>query len=222
MAKKSTNVRFLKFAFGLAERVAPPIGTALLNRIWFRIPVVPEKVRRPRGELPVPTPFEVGTLRGQSYGEGPTIYLVHGWGGWGLQLAAYIQPLVDLGFRVVTYDAPSHGDSGRGDEGTHASTLLEIADALTAVVAAQGPAYGVIAHSAGATATALALRDGVEAERLVFVATASDFSVNLDQMQAFLGIGPRTRAGFERRFEARFGPMDRSTMPSGWSAAFCL
>jgi pimeloyl-ACP methyl ester carboxylesterase len=27
-------------------------------------------------------------------------------------------------------------------------------------------------------------------------------------MQAFLGFGPRIRAGFLRRFEARFGPMD--------------
>lgn len=212
MAKKSTNVRLLNLVFGLSERLAPPVGTALLNRLWFRIPAVPEKARRPRGELPTPTPFEVGTLRGLSYGEGPTVYLVHGWGGWGLQLAAYIQPLVDLGFRVVTYDAPSHGDSAPGPEGSSASTLLEIADALTAVVAAQGPAYGVIAHSAGATATALALRDGLEVERLVFVAAATDFAVTLDQMQAVLGFGPRVRRGFERRFEARFGPMSSFRM----------
>ncbi|MFG1624985.1 alpha/beta fold hydrolase [Kribbella sp. NPDC049227] len=212
MAQKSTNVRLLNRVFELSERFAPPVGTALLNRLWFRIPAVPEKARRPRGELPTPTPFEVGTLRGLSYGEGPAVYLVHGWGGWGLQLAAYIQPLVDQGFRVVTYDAPSHGQSAPGPEGSSSSTLLEIADALTAVVAAHGPAYGVIAHSAGATATALALRDGLEVERLVFVAAATDFAVTLDQMQAVLGFGPRIRRGFERRFQARFGPMSSFRM----------
>ncbi|MEI8407883.1 MULTISPECIES: alpha/beta fold hydrolase [unclassified Kribbella] len=213
-AKKSTNVRSLNLTFGLLERVAPTVGTGILNRLWFRVPAVPAATRRPRGELPAPTPFEVGTIRGQSYGEGPAIYLVHGWGGWGLQLAAHIQPLVDAGFRVIAYDAPSHGDSAPGREGKGSSTLLELADALKAVVAAQGPAYGVVAHSLGAPATALAMRDGLDVERVVFIATATDFTETLDQMEAFLGFGPRIRAGFLRRFEARFGPMDSFRMES--------
>lgn len=207
-AKKSTNVRSLILAFGVLERLAPAAGTALLNRLWFQVPVVPEKVRRPRAELPAATPFQIGAIRGQSYGDGPAIYLVHGWGGWGLQLAAHIQPLVDAGFRVIAYDAPSHGDSGPGREGKRASTLLELADALKAVVAAQGPAYGVVAHSLGAPATALAMRDGLDVERVVFIAAATDFTDWLDRLQAMLGFGPRIRAGFLRRFEARFGPMD--------------
>lgn len=217
-AKKSTNVRTLNLAFTALERVAPALGTRLLYRLWFRVPVVPAHARRPRGEPPAATPFEIphegGIVRGTSYGEGPAIYLVHGWGGWGLQLAAYIQPLVDEGFRVITYDAPSHGDSSPGREGKGSATLFELADALTAVVAAQGPAYGVIAHSLGAPATALALRDGLAVRRIVFVATATDFAENLDQLQAFLGFGPRIRAGFARRFEARFGPMDGFRMSS--------
>jgi pimeloyl-ACP methyl ester carboxylesterase len=213
-AKKSTNVRSFNLAFGVLERIAPSAGVRILNRLWFRVPAVPSTIRRPRGELPEPTPFEVGTIRGQSYGEGPAIYLVHGWGGWGLQLAAHIQPLVDAGFRVIAYDAPSHGDSAPGREGKGSSTLLELADALKAVVAAQGPAYGVVAHSLGAPATALAMRDGLDVERVVFIATATDFTEKLDQMEAFLGFGPRIRAGFLRRFEARFGPMDSFRMGS--------
>jgi pimeloyl-ACP methyl ester carboxylesterase len=211
-AKKSTNVRSLNLAFGLLERIAPAVGVRILNHLWFRVPVVPPNVRRPRGELPAPTPFEVGGIRGQSYGEGPPIYLVHGWGGWGLQLAAHIQPLVDAGFRVIAYDAPSHGESAPGREGKGTSTLLELADALKAVVADQGPAYGVVAHSLGAPATALAMRDGLDLERVVFIATATDFTELLDQMEAALGFGPRIRAGFLRRFEARFGPMDSFRM----------
>jgi len=213
-AKKSTNVRSFSLAFRLLERVAPAIGARILDHLWFRVPAVPPKVRRPRGELPSSIPFEVGAIRGQSYGEGPPIYLVHGWGGWGLQLAAHVQPLVDAGFRVIAYDAPSHGDSAPGNEGKGAGTLLEMADALTAVVAAQGPAYGVVAHSLGAPATAVAMRDGLEVERVVFIATATDFTETLDQMEAFLGFGPRIRAGFLRRFEARFGPMDSFRMDS--------
>src|SRR5688572_16391660 len=40
----------------------------------------------------------------------PTILLVHGWEGRGAQLAAFIEPLVAKGFRVVTFDAPGHGE----------------------------------------------------------------------------------------------------------------
>ncbi|TDD13850.1 alpha/beta fold hydrolase [Kribbella turkmenica] len=121
---------------------------------------------------------------------------------------------VDAGSRVITYDAPSHGDSAPGGEGKGAGTLLELAATLRAVVAVQGPAYGVVAHSLGAPATALALRDGLRVERVVFIAAATDFTETLDQMQAFLGFGPRIRAGFLRRFEARFGPMESFRMDS--------
>jgi pimeloyl-ACP methyl ester carboxylesterase len=58
------------------------------------------------------------------------------------------------------------------------------------------------------------MRDGLDVERVVFIATATDFTETLDQMEAFLGFGPRIRAGFLRRFEARFGPMDSFRMES--------
>jgi pimeloyl-ACP methyl ester carboxylesterase len=209
-AKKSTNGRTL--AFAMLERVAPGIGAKLLDRIWFRLPSVSEKARRLRVELPEPIPFEVpfgeGTLHGKSYGDGPTIYLVHGWGGWGLQLAAYIPPLLADGFRVVAYDGPSHGGSSAGPEGPHRSTMPELADAFEAVVAAQGPAYGVIAHSLGAAAISQALKRGLRATKIVFLATATDFRPTLDLFQAYLGFGPRVRDRFLRRFARKFGPME--------------
>ncbi|WP_432947252.1 alpha/beta fold hydrolase [Kribbella sp. CA-253562] len=212
-AKKSTIVRFYAGVFPLLERVAPPVGAKLLDQLWFRLPTVPEKVRRPRVELPAATPFELpfegGLIRGQVYGDaGPLVYLVHGWGGWGLQLAAFVPPLVEAGFRVVAYDAPSHGDSAPGLQGKGRSTMPEIADAFQAVVADRGPAYGVIAHSLGAAAVTHALLHFAEPERVVFVAAATDFAVTLDAFQAAFGFGPRVRAGFLRRFARRFGPME--------------
>lgn len=211
--KKSTIVRFYATSFRILERVAPPLGARLLEQLWFRLPPVPEKVRRPRVDLPSGTPFEVpfeeGLIRGQVYGEqGPLVYLVHGWGGWGLQLAAFIPPLVGSGFQVVAYDAPSHGESAPGLEGKGRSTMPEIADAFQAVVADRGPAYGVIAHSLGAAATTHALLHFAEPERVVYLAAATDFADWMDGFQTAFGFGPRVRAGFLRRFARRFGPME--------------
>ena len=53
-------------------------------------------------------------------------------------------------------------------------TIPELADALAAVVAANGPAHAIIAHSLGATAAAYALARGLRAGRLVFVAPMAD------------------------------------------------
>lgn len=215
-AQKSTNGRTMqrrRQLFKLLERVAPAVGGRLLDSIWFTLPKVPEKARRLRVDLPEAVPFELpfenGVIRGRSWGDGPTVYLLHGWGGWGLQLAAFIPPLLADGFRVVTFDAPSHGASGPGREGAKRSTLPELADAFQAVVAAYGPAYGVVAHSLGAAALTLALKDGFSARRVVFLATATDFREGLAQYEEYLGFGPRIRERFLRRFTRRFGPMDR-------------
>jgi pimeloyl-ACP methyl ester carboxylesterase len=199
--------------FKLLERVAPAVGGRLLDTIWFTLPQVPEKARRLRVELPEAVPFELpfenGVIRGSSWGDGPTVYLLHGWGGWGLQLAGFVPPLLAGGFRVVAFDAPSHGVSGPGREGPKRSSLPELADAFGAVVGAFGPAYGVVAHSLGAAALTLALKDGFTARRIVFLATATDFAEGLAQYEAHLGFGPRVRERFLRRFTRKFGPMER-------------
>jgi pimeloyl-ACP methyl ester carboxylesterase len=222
-AKKSTNGRTVRGTngrtverqqrlFRVLERVAPAVGGKMLDSIWFRLPQAPEKARRLRVELPEATPlelsFENGTIHGRSWGDGPAVYLVHGWGGWGLQLAAFIPPLVAAGFRVISFDAPSHGESAPGREGAKRSTLPEMADAFQAVVAAYGPAYGVIAHSLGAAGVMVALKNGLDARRLVFLSTATDFRDLLAKYEAHLGFGPRTRKQFLRRFTRRFGPME--------------
>ena len=47
-----------------------------------------------------------------SWGEGPTVLLVHGWEGRGSQMAAFAAPLAEAGFRAVAFDAPGAASSG--------------------------------------------------------------------------------------------------------------
>src|SRR5262245_2710062 len=46
-----------------------------------------------------------------TWGEGPTMVLVHGWGSRGARLGSFVEPLVSSGYSVVTFDSPAHGDS---------------------------------------------------------------------------------------------------------------
>jgi pimeloyl-ACP methyl ester carboxylesterase len=210
--QKSTIVR----SFALLERVAPAAGARWAESLWFTVP----NGRRPDRQSPPGRPFQVEvhgrSVVGEVWGERPdggapdragppVVYLVHGWGGWRWQLDAFVAPLVEAGFRVAAFDALSHGASDPGPEGPGRGTLIEFADALAAVVAANGPAHAVIAHSLGATATAYAVRAGLPVGRLAFVAPMADPLPYTRTFAGRLGFGERVRTRMVARIERRVG-----------------
>jgi pimeloyl-ACP methyl ester carboxylesterase len=210
-SQKSTIGRSTRWLAQAVEWAMPAAGAALATRLWFTVPSV-DAVRRnaaiPLGD-PAGAPFtvDVGGCRvaGRTWGDGRAVYLVHGWGGWGTQLVGFVRPLVEAGFRVVTFDAPSHGESGPGSLGRRSTSLVELADALTAVADEHGPAAAVVAHSLGGTATGLALRDGLKADRIVLVAPVADPGPYLGRFVRGLGFGRRVLARARTRIERRAG-----------------
>jgi pimeloyl-ACP methyl ester carboxylesterase len=205
--QKSTSVRALKIVMAMLERTAPSVGARWVDRRWFAV-----SARRPvNGDMPPGgTPFELSvdgaTVRGRRWGRNDEIvYLVHGWGSSGVQLRAFVEPLLEAGFSVVAYDALSHGRSDPGSWGPGRSNALEQRDVLTAVVAAHGPAYGVVAHSLGSMVAALALRHGVVPRRAVYVAPMVDVVSYGRPFLRMLGAGERIWTRFVDRVERRFG-----------------
>jgi pimeloyl-ACP methyl ester carboxylesterase len=204
-SRKSTIVRSFTLAgFRALDLAAPSVGAALVERIWFRIPR-----GMPLAE-PTGTPFEVRwqgrTLRGQVWGSGPVVYLVHGWGGNADQMRGFVAPLVASGFRVVAHDAPSHGRSDAGRHGAESSDAVELGQALDAVATEFGPAHTIVAHSLGTLATLLALRDGwFTAERLVLIAPVDGVPWFTAYFRRLLGFGDRTQRHTDRRIERRTG-----------------
>jgi pimeloyl-ACP methyl ester carboxylesterase len=204
---KSTIVRASRRAMGMLEVIAPGLGARWVDRLWFSVP----PPRRPRGDISAgSTSFEhtisEATVRGHRWGDQEKIiYLIHGWGSSSAQLGGFVKPLLDAGFAVVAYDALSHGNSDSGPSGPGRSNALEHRDVLRAVVAAQGPAYGVVAHSLGSMVAALAMRDGIVPERAVYIAPMIDITSYGEPFVRMLGGGPRIWARFVRRVERRLG-----------------
>jgi pimeloyl-ACP methyl ester carboxylesterase len=210
--QKSTIVR----SFAVLERVAPAVGARWAEALWF---TVPRARARPERQAPPGQPFQVTVdghmVAGEAWGAGPSVYLVHGWGGWGWQLEGFVGPLVERGHRVVAFDAPSHGASDPGRAGPGRSTILEFADALAAVVAANGPAHAVVAHSLGATSTAFAMRNGLQVERAAFVAPMADPLPYTRTFAGRLGFGERVRTRLADRIERRVGmPLSAFDVPA--------
>ncbi len=214
LPKKSTSVRLLlstlRTVFPILGELAPPLAARLAGRIFG----TPPRHRTSEEEwiaLSRATPGRVSSsgrsIATWTWGRGPTVLLVHGWGSRGVRLHSFIEPLVESGYRVIAFDAPGHGDS----EGRR-SSLPEFAQAIAAVAAAEGPVEAVIAHSMGGPSTAFAMTRGFAAPRLVFIAPPANPGAFTERFGRALAIPQnviaRMRRHFERKFAMRWESLD--------------
>ncbi len=150
----------------------------------------PRRIARPQGVPPQWThcghlPTVKGSLAYWSIGAGPTVLLVHGWEGAHGDLDAFVEPLVEFGHRVVTFDHLAHGES----DGAQA-TLFDAADGVRAMAERFGPFAGIVAHSVGCPATAMALQAGVEAERVALIASPTRYEEFVRAFSGAVGVAP--------------------------------
>lgn len=120
---------------------------------------------------PFYVPFENEQLNAYAWGNSthPTVLVVHGWESRGLKLYELIAPLLEKGFRVVTFDGPAHGESP-----TTQTNMFHFGAAIRAVVQHVGGVYGIIGHSFGGSSSALMLARyaaDMSVKRLVVVAS---------------------------------------------------
>src|SRR5215510_8261823 len=110
----STNDSMIPFIAGLASKVAPDLTARLAERAFLtpgRRPTKPaEDAVLGKGHA-FRVPFAGGHLAAWSWGDGPTVFLAHGWGSSAARLTSFVDPLLTRGFSVVAVDGPRHGMS---------------------------------------------------------------------------------------------------------------
>lgn len=194
-----------RLALQLYGRVSPQKAGRLVNRMAFR-----------PSRLPVPIRYEplldnadsftqlqhgARTIPVYSWGEGPVILGVHGWAGAGIQFGAWVNPLVEAGYRVVLFDAPAHGRA-QGES----TDLFEMAEVTARVAASVGRVHGVLAHSVGCIAVTRAIADGLKANYLVMLAPPAGLRAVMDNLGRQLGLSGDVLAVHLQLMEERFGP----------------
>jgi pimeloyl-ACP methyl ester carboxylesterase len=211
--RSSLTVEVARTALHMAFLLGDSLGAGLSARL-FTSPKRHARPERERAVLATGHPFTVDVkltapgwrgahreIAAWRWGEGPTVLLVHGWEGRGSQLGAFVEPLVDAGMSVVTFDAPGHGDSSG-----NRLFLTDTVDAIRAVAARVGPLHGIIAHSFGAPAVLLAKElGGVSAARNVFIAPNVLIENGFFEFTQFFGLGGRERTLLEDRIAAFTG-----------------
>ena len=193
-----------RLALQLYGRIAPEKAGRLVNRMAFR-----------PSRLPMPSRYEylldnadsytqlqhgARTIPVYSWGQGPVILGVHGWAGAGIQFGAWVNPLVEAGYRVVLFDAPAHGRA-QGES----TNLFEMAEVVTRVAASVGRVHGVLAHSIGCIAAARAIADGLQPDYLVMLAPPVSLTAVMDNLGRQLGLSQNVLAVHLQLMEERFG-----------------
>lgn len=180
-----------------------PTGLAFAcTRVLASIPPRLRLKERDREALASARPFRFGRgRRAWSWGQGPLVILVHGWGGRGAQLAPLARQLADQGFEAVVFDVAAHGDS----PGRHAGFDDFIAD-LAALTRALGrPVHAYVGHSAGGlclmAARAIA---GLRAPHYVCLAAPRAPYVPIDILRRELDPPETLLARFRRYYAAQF------------------
>jgi pimeloyl-ACP methyl ester carboxylesterase len=177
---------------GSHDELAPPRADGIPGA--GILVATPKRTQRPPWErqlLAAATPMRVhAAVSAASWSAGPAVLLVHGWQGRGTQLGWFVEPIVATGRRVVAVDAPGHGDSPVGR-----FTPVAFAEALLRVQEQTGELDGVVAHSMGAAAVMVALREGLRTASLTLIAPVRSFTDLVRRVGASCGFEPDTPAG---------------------------
>jgi pimeloyl-ACP methyl ester carboxylesterase len=213
LLQKSTTVRsenrlpvalgVVRAGFGALSRISPAAAAFAAERLFL----TPRRYERPDRErvlLQGATSFsiasEFGKLRAWEWGTtGERVLLVHGWEGRGAQLGAFVPALVERGFRVVTFDAPAHGESPGS-----ISSFFHFAASIARVAIAFGPFHGLIAHSMGGACAAWSAQTIPVAGRLVMIAPPAHIREFTTHANAMLGLDDRAIVALEDRLARRF------------------
>lgn len=208
---KKANRSFLFFSYRLKFSIGSalaPRHTARQGATLFCSPTRPNPAKLAlAADMPSPKMREL-TLSGKTisiyqWGDPisqPTVLLVHGWNGWGLQFSAFLPNLLEKGWAVIAVDHVGHGKS----QGTTASlptfirTVKDLLDEFPTV-------HGIVAHSLGAAAAAYVMAEsGTRLVNVVLLAPPRHPRVYLDKFAALLGISSTIVDLMQRWIEARF------------------
>lgn len=200
----------IRAGFRALSAVSPALAARAAERVWFT-PPRPAVREEARAFLATGTRFELAVngrpVVGWRWGSGPSVVLMHGWGGYGAQMQAFVAPLAEAGFQPVTFDAPAHGQSGPSRLGSRRSTLLDFADVLIALHRETRDIASVIAHSGGGTAAAWALRATPELrpKRLALIAPMGSVHRYQGVFQRMVGLSDTAMRRFYANTEQMFG-----------------
>ena len=126
---------------------------------------------------------------------GDIVLLVHGWGANCSSMFGFVQPLLDDGYRVATFDGPAHGCT----PGEYA-TMWEYVTAAKDVIQHLGDVRFIVAHSLGGIVAMAAAAGDPKVERIALI--SAPFSL-MDVLDIWSGNSMKLPTGIRERVLAQ-------------------
>jgi pimeloyl-ACP methyl ester carboxylesterase len=201
--REKPGLRLVRGIFKTLSVIAPPVATHLGYRLLATPPRFDERTWQTALRKSAKRSIVVVGRRKvcvYEWGAGPTVLMVHGWGARATHMGRMIEPLVEAGYRVVSFDAPAHGESeGRKTD------LVEFADAVNTVANFAGEIDTLIAHSFGAAMALMTQRDwGMTVKKQVLVSTFESCQWFIDEFAKYIGASRQVVRAMQEKMAAPY------------------
>jgi len=174
----------------LLSKVAPKKAAI----IAFRIFTLPRRSKRkPLEEEFWDSGQRISVASGRSarsWGEGETIFFIHGWESRGSHFYKIIPYFLEAGFRCVVWDGPAHGNS----PGKY-SNAPDFARCLKEDLVDIGTVRTIVGHSMGGASLGILARDTqilADDTNLVFVSSPSSIREVFNAFSSYLGLSKKS------------------------------
>lgn len=202
--------------FQLGFSIAGRLSSALAGRIAYKLWFTPTRFKTPASERKALdsslceilhiNDHDIATFSWgwTKFADGastvrPSVLLVHGWSGRGTQLGSFVEPLINAGYRVISFDAPAHGKSSG-----KLTNLYEVADVILGLQQHYGKFDSVITHSFGGPCSAVAVQRGLKTNNIVSICPPATTFGLLEKFASTLHLTEATKTNLIKRIESRF------------------
>jgi pimeloyl-ACP methyl ester carboxylesterase len=211
---KSTTDRSVPLAlqavrlwFAVESRIAPDSAERRAAKMFVTPPRQKRRTSRHNEATLSLRAFDVGvrdgslTVSATAMGDGPTVMLLHGWGGTATDMLPAASAFARAGYRAVVFDMPGHGRSP-GRE----SSLVQFLRAIEAVSGALGAPEIIVGHSFGGAAAVLALTElALPVRGAILFSPAPGPAYYVERFSRTIGLPAERAVGMMRRVVERVG-----------------
>lgn len=184
--------------------ISPGLAARWADMLFF----IPIGLPRPTSELPYYESAVHSSIKYNgkkvalyTWGEGDkTIILVHGWGSRGTRMGHLAEPLNKIGYRVVAFDAPAHGDS----EGK-TTNLFDVSEIINLIYEKFEPVHTIIGHSFGGMALTNAVhRNDLSVSKVAVIASPFSMDYIIESFRKVMNINSKVTELMVERIKKRF------------------
>ncbi|MBN9287232.1 MAG: alpha/beta fold hydrolase [Gammaproteobacteria bacterium] len=191
----------------LMFKVLTPVFPSLMNQFAYNLWFTPMRTKATEKEQDFIKSARADFLKVKdfkirvwSWGKGPTVLFIHGWGGRGLQVSAFIETLCSMGFNVVSFDMPAHGESdGKRTNG------FEIVEVMNEVVKQIENFHSVITHSFGGMLFGYYYSPQLSLKNIVMICPPATLHTAFDQFITTLQLPQSIQEYMLKMLERNFG-----------------